>query len=58
MCVSSLILSKAITFSNAGLAEVAMRGRCAGLTLPEFFLNFKLQITRLAQGHWSCTPTH
>ena len=22
------------------------------------FLNFKLQIIRLAQGHWSCTPTH
>ena len=22
------------------------------------FLNLKLQIIRLAQGHWSCTPTH
>ena len=22
------------------------------------FLNFKLQIIRLAQSHWSCTPTH
>ena len=22
------------------------------------FLNFKLQIIRLAQGHWSCMPTH
>ena len=43
MCVSSLILSKAITFSNEGLAEVAMRGRCAGLTLPE--LIFECQAT-------------
>ena len=22
------------------------------------FLNFKLQIIRLALSHWSCTPTH
>ena len=22
------------------------------------FLNFKLQIIRLAQGHWNSTPTH
>ena len=22
------------------------------------FLNLKLQIIRLAQGHWSCTSTH
>ena len=22
------------------------------------FLNYKLQIIRLAQGNWSCTPTH
>ena len=21
-------------------------------------LNFKVQVIRLAQGHWSCTPTH
>ena len=21
------------------------------------FMDFKLQIIRLAQGHWSCTPT-
>ena len=34
MCVSVLILSKQITFSYVGLAGVAMRGRYAGLTLP------------------------
>ena len=22
------------------------------------FLSFKLQVIRLAQGHWSCMPTH
>ena len=22
------------------------------------FLNLNLKIIRLAQGHWSCTPTH
>ena len=34
MCVSSLILSKGITFCYAGLAGVVMRGRYMGLTLP------------------------
>ena len=34
MCVSALILSKGIHFSNAGLAEVVMRGRYSGITLP------------------------
>ena len=26
--------------------------------LKNLFLNFKLQIILLAQGYWSCTPTH
>ena len=34
MCVSALILSKGIRFSNAGLAEVVMRGRYSGIALP------------------------
>ena len=41
MYVSALILSKRITFSNAGLAEVVMRGRCAELTLPKLFFEFQ-----------------
>ena len=27
------------------------------LKITASFLNFKLQIIRLAQGHWGCTPT-
>ena len=30
----------------------------ATLLRKNLFLNYKLQIIRLAQGHWSCTPTH
>ena len=55
MCVSALILSKGITFSYAGLAGIVMRGRYAGLTLPnpsyqltltDFALKFKLKNLR------------
>ena len=38
MCFSALILSKGITFSYVGLAEVVMRGRYTGLTLPNLNL--------------------
>ena len=34
MCVLALILPEGITIPYAGLAGVAMRGRYAGLTLP------------------------
>ena len=27
-------------------------------SIKKSFLNYKLQIIRLAQGHWSCMPTH
>ena len=44
--------------ASGAVQKIATNQQRHFLRWQHLFFNFKLQIIRLAQGHWCCTPTH